>query len=114
MIYSPSLVFCETELAIDAVLLSSKQKQLDHKHDQRALRGHVEAEREAEDRDDDFVERNDKHVHDVAEQEPYAEMRQHQVGGFPPMRFFVRSIHCASLPSPVIKLHSHGCRPGDE
>ena len=50
MICSPSVVFGHAELAIDLVLLLSKHEQHDHEYDQRALRSHVEAEREAQDR----------------------------------------------------------------
>ena len=55
-----------------------------------ALRGHVEAEREAEDRDDDLVQRHHEHVDDVAKEKPDAEMREHQLGGLVPVCFFVR------------------------
>src|SRR5688572_15408293 len=66
MIVPPSVVFGVAVLAIDLVLLSRKHEQHDHERDQRALRGHVEAEREAEDRNHDLVERHDEHVNDVA------------------------------------------------
>ena len=52
-------------------------------------RGHVEAEREAENWNDDFVERNHEHVDHVAEEEPDAEMNEHQSGRLLPMKFFV-------------------------
>src|SRR5215207_3631777 len=86
---SLSIVFGDAELAIDPILLLREHEQLDHEHDQRPLRGHVEAEREAEHRDDDLVERNHEHVDHVAEDEPDPEMHQHQVGGLPPMGFVV-------------------------
>ena len=77
------VVFGDAELAIDLVLLLGEHEQHDHEHDQRALRGHVEAEREVEHRNDDLVERLDEHVDDVAEEEPDPEMDQHQVGRLP-------------------------------
>src|SRR5438552_2274152 len=76
-------------LAVDSVLLSRKDEQHDHKYDQRALRGHVEAEREAEDRNGDLVERHHEHVDDVAEEEPDPEMREHQPGRLSPVCFFI-------------------------
>ena len=47
---SPSVVFGDAEFAVDLVLLFREHEQHDHEHDERALRGHVEAERKAEDR----------------------------------------------------------------
>ena len=47
MVCSPSVVFGDAVLAVDLVLLPCEHEQHDHEHDQRALRGHVEAEREA-------------------------------------------------------------------
>src|SRR5215210_8214862 len=85
----PSIVFCHAELAVDSVLLFGEQEQLDHENDQRALGGHVEAEREAEHRKNDVVERPDEHMDDEAEEEPDAEVDQHQIGGFSPMGFVV-------------------------
>jgi len=88
MIRSPSVFFCVAVLAIDIVLLSREHEQHDHEHDQRALRGHVEAEREIKDWDGDLVERPHEHVDDEAEEEPDPEMREHQVGGFSPVGDF--------------------------
>src|SRR5690606_5305298 len=66
---SLSIVFGDAELAVDLVLLSREHEQLDHEHDQRALCGHVEAEREVEHWDGDVVERDNEHLDDVAEEE---------------------------------------------
>src|SRR5436190_18732755 len=88
MIFSPSVFFGVSELAIDLVLLLSKDEQHDDEHDQRALRGHVEAEREAENRNDDLVERHHEEVDDVAEEQPHTEMRQHPPGGLAPVLLF--------------------------
>src|SRR5829696_8356201 len=73
MVRPPSIVFGDAEFAVNPVLLPREQEQHDDEHDQRALRGHVEAEREAEHRDDDVVERHHEHVDDVTEEEPHAE-----------------------------------------
>src|SRR5688572_4267110 len=86
---SPSIFFGVTEFAIDLILLLRKHEQHDHEHNQRALRGHVEAEREAEDRNDDLVERNHEHVDHVAEEEPDTEMDEHQSGRLLPVSLFV-------------------------
>ncbi len=83
MICSPSIVFSDAEFAVDIVLLLRKREELDHERDQRALRGHVEAERET--CDDDFVQLRRKHVNDEAEEEPDPEMDPHQVGRLAPM-----------------------------
>src|SRR5215211_6710170 len=93
MAWFPSIVFGDAELAIDPVLLLREEEQLDHEHDQRTLRGHVEAERETEHRDDDLVERDHEHMDDVAEDEPDREMREHQVGRPLPMGRIVVASH---------------------
>ena len=51
MVCSPSVFFGVAEFAVDLVLLLREHEQHDDEHDQRALRGHVEAERKAEDRE---------------------------------------------------------------
>ena len=90
MSISPSIFvfFGVPEFAIDSVLLLCEQEQHDDEYDQRALRSHIEAEGEADDRNDDLVERPHEHVDDVAEEEPDPEMREHQVGGLLPVRLF--------------------------
>src|ERR1700694_3011142 len=80
MIPSPSVVFCDAVLTVDSVLLPSEHEQHNHEHDQRALCGHVEAERELEDRHGELVQEVHEHMDDVAEEEPDEEMRQHEVG----------------------------------
>src|SRR5262245_14401931 len=80
-------------LAVDLVLLPRKDEQDRNKHDQRSLRGHVEAERKTEDGDGNLVQWNDEHVDDIAKEEPDPEMREHQLRGLVPVGFLVgRSI----------------------
>jgi hypothetical protein len=102
-------------LAVDLVLLAGEKEQHDDEHDQGTLSGHVEAERKAENRNDDLVERNDEHVDDVPEEEPDAEMGEHQSGGLIPVRFFVGFAvglggHGTSSPSkePSLRIASNG------
>lgn len=76
MIWSP-LVFGVAMLAVDSVLLFCKYEQQNDEHDQRTLRGHVKAEREAEDRNFDSVELIDEHMDDVAKEEPDPEACEH-------------------------------------
>ena len=66
MMRFPSVFFGVAVLAVDPVLLLREHEQHDDEHDQRALGGHVEAEWEAENRNDDLVERNGEEVDDVA------------------------------------------------
>src|ERR1044072_2826643 len=87
MMRSPSVFFGVAVLAVDPVLLLREHEQHDDEHDQRTLRGHVEAERKTEDRNDDLVERHHEHVDDVAEEKPDPEMREHQLGRLVPMRY---------------------------
>src|SRR3954462_8277657 len=89
MMLFPSVFFGVAAIAIDLVLLPREHEQHDDEHDQRALGGHVEAEREAEDRNDDLVERNDEEMDDVAKEQPHPEMHEHQPGRLGPMFFFV-------------------------
>src|SRR5215213_876724 len=89
MIFSPSVFFGVAVLAVDPVLLLREHEQHDDEHDQRALRGHVEAEREAENRNDDLVERRDEEVDDVAKEEPHPKMNEHQSGCSLPVSLFV-------------------------
>src|SRR5687767_7930604 len=85
MVVSPSVVFGHAEFAIDGVLLLCEHEQHDDEHDQRTLRGHVEAERKAQDWNFDRVELIDEHVNDVTEEEPDPEMRKHQASCLPPV-----------------------------
>src|SRR5262245_24755426 len=85
----PSIVFRHAMLAIDSVLLPREHEQHHHEHDERALRGHVEAERELEDRYGELVQGVHKHMDDKAEEDPDPEMRQHQSGRSPPVGFIV-------------------------
>src|SRR6185436_6046201 len=85
----PLLVFGVAVLFVDSILLSCEHEQHDDEDNQRTLRGHVEAEREVENRNDDVVERLHEHVDDVAEEEPDPEMDEHQAGGLIPMGFLI-------------------------
>src|SRR5215207_3947724 len=89
MSISPSVfVFGKAEFTIDLVLLLCEHEQHDDECDQRALRGHIEAEWKAENRNDDLVQRDHEHVDHVTEEEPDSEMREHQGRGLLPVRFF--------------------------
>src|SRR5262245_62631137 len=85
---APSVFFGVAVFAVDPSLLPREHEQHDDEHDQRALRGHVEAEWETEDRNRDLIQDIDEHMDDVAEEEPDPEMREHQ---------FRRSIPVSSL-----------------
>src|SRR5882724_13434402 len=89
MFNPPSVFFGVAVVAVDLFLLSCEHEQHDDEHDQRALCGHIEAEREAENRNDDFIERNDEEMDDVAKEQPHAEMHEHQPGRLAPMFYFV-------------------------
>ena len=97
MLFSPSIVFGDAEFAVDPVLLFRKHEKLDHKRDQRTLRGHVEAERETENHD--LVQDWREQVNDVAKEEPDREMRPHQVGRLLPMSLVIggRNVGCCLL-----------------
>src|SRR4026209_2968745 len=105
---SPSIVFSNAELAVDIVLLLCEHEHHDHEHDQRALRGHVEAERKTEHRNGDLIQRVDEHVDDVAEEKPDPEMHEHQVGGLLPVGFIVFGCSHGLVALPAIPGPFHG------
>src|SRR5918992_608882 len=104
----PSIFFGKAEFAVNLVLLLCEHKQHDHEHDERALCGHVEAERETKNRNDDIVERLHEHVDDEAEEEPDGEMREHQARGLRPVCFFFCSQICGVRHGSQISLKTTG------
>src|SRR5262249_48866351 len=82
---------------VDLVLLVGEDEQHDDEHDQRTLCGHVEAERELQDRYGVLVEGVHEHMDDVAEEYPHREMRQHQSGGPSPMSLIASALHRSSI-----------------
>src|SRR5688572_3372142 len=87
---SPASVFLDAEFFVDLVLRNRVPGAQDDEGDQRALRGHVEAEREAEELDGIELMREERN--DEAEDDPQREDGPHQTGRFRPV-----SVHLCSV-----------------